>query len=423
MRRKAMAHAVLAALALAPGAAFAITDLEVNRVLQFNFSNPGARSLGLGGAFTGLADDATASYANPAGLTILRKAEFGLEARSTEFESSYTSGGEFLIEPYDDSGIGNASSSDSVSQLSFASFVYPTERATFSVYYHKVGDFEGSLDADSIEIFDSLGALGQFVPATGNLRYEVENIGAAVGYKVSDTFSVGATVAYSDFSISSRSQGLDEDGAVANTQRQNGSDDDIVFTLGALWQLTPKWNLGLAYRSGGDFEYGATNVDADGDELAVGTDFAVPDVLSAGLAYRPTDAWLFTFDVNHIEYSRLSDDLVSIREVADPRLSYDDGTEVRLGAEYAFLEMTNIMFLRGGVWLDPDHRLAYDGPAPSDCFDDPDSCFNSALFTDGDDEVHFSLGLGWQFPSFQLNFAGDWSDVVDTYSVSGVMTF
>ena len=35
---------------------------------QFSFSNPGARSLGLGGAFVALAADATAAFANPAGL-------------------------------------------------------------------------------------------------------------------------------------------------------------------------------------------------------------------------------------------------------------------------------------------------------------------------------------------------------------------
>jgi len=32
---------------------------------QFNFSPPGARSLGMGSSFIGLADDATASESNP----------------------------------------------------------------------------------------------------------------------------------------------------------------------------------------------------------------------------------------------------------------------------------------------------------------------------------------------------------------------
>src|SRR5205814_3471143 len=58
------------------------TDIEALAGLQFNFGNPGARSLGMGGAFLGLADDASATEANPAGLTILRKPEVSLEARN-----------------------------------------------------------------------------------------------------------------------------------------------------------------------------------------------------------------------------------------------------------------------------------------------------------------------------------------------------
>ena len=54
------------------------TDLEALAGLTFNFRNPGARSLGMGGAFLGLADDATAAEANPAGLTILRTSEISL---------------------------------------------------------------------------------------------------------------------------------------------------------------------------------------------------------------------------------------------------------------------------------------------------------------------------------------------------------
>jgi hypothetical protein len=39
--------------------------------VDFRFNNPGARANAMGGAFIGLADDATAAYTNPAGLTIL----------------------------------------------------------------------------------------------------------------------------------------------------------------------------------------------------------------------------------------------------------------------------------------------------------------------------------------------------------------
>src|SRR6188508_21365 len=71
------------------------TDIESLSGLQFNFGNPGARSLGMGGAFIGLADDASATEANPAGLTILRKTEFSVELRNYEEQQIFTTSGTF----------------------------------------------------------------------------------------------------------------------------------------------------------------------------------------------------------------------------------------------------------------------------------------------------------------------------------------
>jgi len=61
--------------------------------LQFSFSNPGARSMGFGGAFIGLADDATAAFANPAGLVQLVRAEVSLEGRRWSYDTPFTEGG------------------------------------------------------------------------------------------------------------------------------------------------------------------------------------------------------------------------------------------------------------------------------------------------------------------------------------------
>ena len=61
--------------------------------LEFSFSNPGARSLGFGGAFVALADDATAAYANPAGLNQLTRPEISLEGRSWRYSTPFVVGG------------------------------------------------------------------------------------------------------------------------------------------------------------------------------------------------------------------------------------------------------------------------------------------------------------------------------------------
>jgi hypothetical protein len=62
-------------------------------IVRFSFSNPGARSLGFGGAFVALADDATAAFANPAGLVQLSRPEVSVEGGLWNFSTPFTEGG------------------------------------------------------------------------------------------------------------------------------------------------------------------------------------------------------------------------------------------------------------------------------------------------------------------------------------------
>jgi hypothetical protein len=63
--------------------------------IPFDFLNPGARSLALGGAFTGLADEATAAFTNPAGLVQLSRPEVSLEGRYRGLIGSFLERGRF----------------------------------------------------------------------------------------------------------------------------------------------------------------------------------------------------------------------------------------------------------------------------------------------------------------------------------------
>src|SRR5688572_23077717 len=91
MRKSAI---ILMALLALPAAGQNV-DIEALSGLQFNFGNPGARSLGMGGAFLGLADDASAAEANPAGLTILRKPEVSVEGRNYLEHRLFTTSGTY----------------------------------------------------------------------------------------------------------------------------------------------------------------------------------------------------------------------------------------------------------------------------------------------------------------------------------------
>src|SRR5438105_1778624 len=148
----------LGLLAAIPAAA-QNTDIEALAGLQFNFGNPGARSLGMGGAFLGLADDASAAEANPAGLTILRKPEISFEARNYQEQQIFTTSGTFP----DIQRTAFSHYSHRV-ELTSGSFVYPIKNFTIGVYYHEPLRNEGS---------------GQVVPVrnefTGAIKTNVPN--------------------------------------------------------------------------------------------------------------------------------------------------------------------------------------------------------------------------------------------------------
>ena len=65
-RIKIISLCVATALLWGTTSAWALTNDENFAQFQFNFNTPGARALGIGGAFISIADDATASETNPA---------------------------------------------------------------------------------------------------------------------------------------------------------------------------------------------------------------------------------------------------------------------------------------------------------------------------------------------------------------------
>ena len=88
-------------------------------------------------------------------------------------------------------------------------------------------------------------------------------------------------------------------------------------------------------------------------------------------------------------------------------------SELHLGGEYAFLQLAPIVSLRAGVWLDPDHQISYSG----------DNYVADAVLTPGEDHMHFAAGVGLAFERFQLDLAADFSELVDTVSLSLIYNF
>jgi long-chain fatty acid transport protein len=434
--KRHLAFAIGVALLGVSGASFAITDSETNASIPFNLSAPGARSMGMGGAFLGLADDATAAYTNPAGLTQLVTPEISVEGRHTDYSIPYVNGGSASLSPFNGSGINTDNTNSSNNNLSFISFVLPHDRWSFAVYRDELvhfntdfttGDANTILGNNQFELFP--------VDAHSNLR--IVNYGASVAFKAADNVSLGLGLSYYDFKINtlitrSAFEGNQLDvpaGTPLSEQAQHGSDNAAAVNLGARFVLSEHLSAGLVYRQGPKFDYSASNTVIATDPATVTADlskvrFRVPDEYGAGLSWHPNDNFVLNGDVDFIQYSQLTRGIVSLfgndpAEVS--RLSIPNGVEYHLGGEYTFTQMAHPFSVRAGAWHDPRHSIEYNGVPDST---DVGQLGLATLFAGGKgSQMHYSLGGGFAFAKFQIDAAADFSDLTDIYSISAVYHF
>ena len=116
-----------------------------------------------------------------------------------------------------------------------------------------------------------------------------------------------------------------------------------------------------------------------------------------------------SFEWDRVEYSTILDNLG-----VDSGMELDDGDELRVGGEYVFVRATPVVALRLGSWLDPDRRSRPNASADREL---------KGLFWPGSDEIQVAIGLGIVFSSLQVDFAVDFSDLVDTVSLSTIFSF
>lgn len=421
--------------------------------LQFSFSNPGARSLGLGGAFVALADDATAAFANPSGLVQLTRPEVSIEGRYWSYATPFTEGGRVSGQP---TGIGldtplrTSESEFDTSAISFLSFAYPGRTWTVALYRHQLAKFEATTGTQGLftdtredEPFQLCLAdpeVCRFADIRRGTRVDFVTTAASVAFRLSDSFSIGAGFSYfeTDFFLPGDGYVLSDETLPLGFFGPNSyatagrfvtgtfetDDTDWGLSLGLLWFPTRQWSLGGFFRSGPAAtmsveERSGPALDPPFPEGTIlESDPAIPigfpDVYGLGFAYRSQGgSWTVSFEWDRVEYSTILESIPP-RDVIDTReVRLDDADELHLGVEYVFLKMSPIVALRAGVWKDPDHQIR----------SEEDNPLERALLPGGDDEVHYSMGAGVAFKNLQWDLAVDFSDIVDTASLSLIWAF
>jgi long-chain fatty acid transport protein len=404
---------------------------------QINFSDPGARSMGFGGAFVALADDATAAFANPAGLVQLLKPEVSIEGRQWDYSLPYTEGGRLSGAP---SGLGidttpglrTAIAEYDVAGLSFLSVAYPQGNWSHAVYRHEASNLEFSGGTQGL-FGGSPCCIDRWYDQRFSSRWDIVTYGLSSAYRINDQINVGFGVVYTDTSfVSEVTEFLWDEDTVESYLESNSylpareylhekltaGGSDLTFSGGFLWRPSEQWSIGGVYRQGSESHMWSILTAGEANDLGVPAGSVVfesplisvhfPDFYGLGFAYRRADGRLtVSFQWDHVEYS----DIPNSIGLDDQTI--DNANELHLGAEYVFLESTPILAVRLGAWLEPDHQMRA-------TTDDP---FTRAMLPGGSDDLHYTAGLGVAVQNFQIDFGVDFSDRVDTVSLSAIYSF
>ncbi|MGZ5472523.1 MAG: OmpP1/FadL family transporter [Thermoanaerobaculia bacterium] len=428
-------------LLLATSAAAQNTDIEALSGLQFNFGNPGARALGMGGAFIGLADDASAAEANPAGLTILRVPEVSLEMRQATIAQRFVTGGTF---PF----ITTRDFPSRETSVNFASVVLPTKSAALALYYHRPLSFTSRVDLtgrygtpnfflgpDGPVSEENCGAdctEHRIYPFSTSVDIEMETFGLAAARQWR-TLSFGAGVRYHRFSEEADTfrRDLDAPGqpvfvvAQTNAGRTIGrrSDRDVTFVGGLRWTPLPSFSAGAVFKKGPTFPVSiaaAHNVDVP-MQVVDTTEFHVPTTFGAGISLRPVQQVTINVDAVHVGYGKLTDRFISVIEYGTEEggpieqvtgYRTKDGLEIHAGIEYFTLSKYPVG-MRAGWWRDPAHAISYRGTMRTS-----HEVAAKILFPETEAENHYSVGIGIALPRVGIDVAYDTSRSIRSASVS-----
>lgn len=346
-RWTAMAATLVGLGILLGGNASAQVNAESFAKLGFNFSPPGARSAAMGGAFIPLADDATAAESNPAGLTVLLNPQISLEFKGIRYTRRLApeAGGR------PDTG---SEFQDERGFPSFASAVYPTERATVGLFRHELVNYRGTLVSNGAEE-------NRLFPFTSIVDLKVENIGGAVAVELGSEISLGIAAGISrlDLQVDFPRYGASrlEQAFLQSRLEAAETGSDFFVNAGLMWRPDEVVSIGAVFKRRPSFE-GIRYRLSDFQETEIRTVdgvLKVPDSFGAGISVRVTELLTVSADAVMNRYSQLASEQavayegVEGEEITADDYRADDGADLHLGLEYILLMGETPLSLRGGA--------------------------------------------------------------------------
>lgn len=429
---------LIASLAVALAAASAgAQTISINS--SPNIVGSGARALGMGAAFIGVADDATAASWNPGGLTQLERPELSLVISRKWYDEEFAN--TRYIHP-------DETFSVDFSDINYFSYAHPFgwtiggRNLVFSINYQKQYDFERALDLKVQRFAYPTSRFGTASYQHLDIDYLQEgglaSLTPAFAIEVTNKLSIGIAVNIWDESLLAGNEWEEHQetriatglfGSTPISRAKVVSDkkyrnfNGTNFTIGALYKPNDRWSVGAVYHSQLVAELEYTEFESLLYEInnGVALPYTLPERYSTryrmefpsayglGVAYRfPNDKLTLTLDVTRREWDefvridkrgflfmpgaiglRGARRVSPITGLPKSQSPHDPTYTVRLGGEYVFVDAAKpkqeyLPSIRAGIFYDPE---------PASGSSDGMFGFNKGS-GDPDDYYGFTLGLG-----------------------------
>ena len=394
----------------------AVSCLAVASAMALGFANPdqGARATGQGEAFVAQADDASAIYYNPAGLTQIKGTELMMGAyvssRDIRYDSVVPGGDTTLSDPF-------------YTAHAYAVTDFGLERWRFgfgmnvpfgnAVDWGKKTIFSQGITSSSLKVMN-------YQPT---VAFKVcDQLSLGVGLNIYDgTTTLGKVVAYSPY--------------LPNGQfRFEGSGQAVGCTVGILWKPLEKHTFGLTYRSpfAIDFEGGAyaSNDPTGGGfgKAASHAEIQFPQSLTVGYAFRPVPQLKLEFDAEWTDWDSLNNVQLHSK---NPTFENDPSSTIPFNWMSSWYYEFGVQYDLTTNWAVRAGYIFSENSVPNKTF--------SPVLPDGDRHVlsagvsyamkHFSVDVAYQYSLTEdrkVNNAiapGEWQSSGHALMVSGHVTF
>ena len=347
----------------------------------FRLADQDAFAAARGEAFVATADNPSAIYYNPAGITQLegnnlRAGIYGiyLEPGFTPTNGAANSGNTYH-------------SSDNLAAVPQFFYAYTPTNFPLSGGVGVYAPYGGNISWPDDTGFRTLAT-------DGSLTYITIN--PVVAIKLSKSFSIGGGLSL-NYANMNLEQGLRPFPQPPNFYRFKGDGWSWGYNAGALWQPSRQISLGATFRSSatvtlnGRTEFEQYSAGIPFTTLPANADFEFPMTIVCGISYRPTPKWNLEFDADYTDWSSFSK--VTIYQQGTAPLGFAQNPQVTLDWQASWMyEFGVTRYFDNGWHISAGY--VYDQNSVPDSYYTP---FAADL-----DRHFFSVGTG--FKSKRLSF-------------------